>query len=73
LRIYRTSLAQTVENLVKRDAGRIVEADAHQAVVGTGEGVVVLEEVQQEGRKRMGIAEFLRGYPLKVDDRLGSK
>jgi hypothetical protein len=28
--------------------------------------------VQQEGRKRMGIAEFLRGTTLTAGDRLGN-
>jgi methionyl-tRNA formyltransferase len=37
--------------------------------VGTAEGVLSIEEVQLEGRKRMGIAEFLRGYSVKPGDR----
>jgi len=73
LRIYRSSLPPQSEARDGRDAGRIVEADTHRILVGAGRGVVALEEVQQEGRKRMGIAEFLRGYPLKIDDRLGSR
>jgi methionyl-tRNA formyltransferase len=33
--------------------------------VGTGEGLLSLEELQMEGRKRMPVAEFLRGYPVQ--------
>jgi methionyl-tRNA formyltransferase len=29
--------------------------------IGTTDGYVVVEELQAEGKKRMGIAEFLRG------------
>jgi len=32
---------------------------------------IELEEVQLEGKRRMPVAEFLRGYPLKSGDRLG--
>jgi methionyl-tRNA formyltransferase len=71
LRIYRTSLTEDDGVFSEKGAGRIAEVDARHAVVGTGAGFVSLEEVQQEGRKRMAIAEFLRGYPLKVGDRLG--
>ena len=41
-------------------------------VVGCGDGTVVeLVEVQMEGKKRMGAAEFLRGYQVKSGERLG--
>ena len=35
-------------------------------VVGTGDGSLLLLEVQLEGKRRMGTAEFLRGFPLPV-------
>ncbi len=34
---------------------------------------VVLDEVQAEGKKRMGAAEFLRGYQLRSGERLGEE
>jgi methionyl-tRNA formyltransferase len=37
--------------------------------VSTGNGYLVLEEVQPESKKRMTGAEFVRGYRLKVGDR----
>jgi methionyl-tRNA formyltransferase len=33
-----------------------------ELLVGTGQGSLRLEEVQLEGRRRMGVAEFLRGF-----------
>ena len=40
--------------------------------VGCGDGAVVeLVEVQMEGKKRMGAAEFLRGYQVRSGERLG--
>src|ERR1700722_2294462 len=41
-------------------------------VVGTGEGALLLLEVQLEGKRRMSAAEFLRGFPLPVGSRLGT-
>jgi methionyl-tRNA formyltransferase len=35
-------------------------------VVGTGEGALLLLEVQLEGKRRMSAAEFLRGFTLPV-------
>jgi len=40
--------------------------------IGCGDGAVVeLVEVQMEGKKRMGAAEFLRGYQVRSGERLG--
>lgn len=40
-------------------------------VVACGQGAVALIEVQQEGRRRLAVADFLRGYELHTGDRLG--
>jgi methionyl-tRNA formyltransferase len=48
----------------------MVEGDS--MLVGCGEGTVLeLVEVQMEGKKRMGAAEFLRGYQVKSGEQLG--
>jgi methionyl-tRNA formyltransferase len=45
--------------------GRVAEVTEHGfPVVGTGEGQLVLEEVQMEGKRRMEGDEFVRGYGL---------
>jgi methionyl-tRNA formyltransferase len=46
-----------------------IRVDGGQLVVGTGDGAVRLVELQQEGRKRMGAEEFLRGYRLRDGER----
>ena len=40
--------------------------------VVTGEGMLVIDRLQLEGKKAMSAAEFLRGYPHIVGDVLGS-
>ena len=48
----------------------VVQGDS--LTVGCGEGTVLeLDEVQMEGKKRMGAAEFLRGYQVRSGERLG--
>jgi methionyl-tRNA formyltransferase len=71
MRVYRTQLVEDSGHPGAIEPGVIVEVSPLTVVVGTKSGLVALAEVQQEGRKRMGIAEFLRGYPLKVEDRFG--
>jgi methionyl-tRNA formyltransferase len=33
--------------------------------IGTGKGAISVLEIQQEGKRRLNIEEFLRGYPIK--------
>jgi len=49
----------------------LVVATKEGAAVVTGEGLLVLEEVQLAGKRAMGIAEFLRGQRGFVGSRLG--
>ena len=53
------------------ESGELV-VDGDCLRVGCGDGTVVeLVEVQMEGKKRMGAAEFLRGYQVRSGERLG--
>ena len=72
LRIYRTSIAESAELLPGKKAGEIVDVRPDRVLVRTQTGVLALEEVQQDGRKRMGVSEFLRGTTLTIGDRLGN-
>lgn len=45
--------------------GTIVEVGKNEMKVQTGNGILVLEEVQIEGKKRMDVGSFLRGYEVK--------
>lgn len=67
LRIYRTALAGGTGE----SPGVITDVQPDRLVIGTSGGQISLEEVQLEGRKRMAIAEFLRGHHIQPGDRLG--
>ena len=44
--------------------GQGVNSDKHSLLVQTGDGLLSVRELQMEGKKRMDIESFLRGYPV---------
>ena len=54
-----------------RDAGEVISADKKQLVIACGKGALSLKEVQLEGKKRMGIEEFLRGKKIEAGTKFG--
>lgn len=48
------------------EPGCIVEVTKNDIKVQTGDGVLSLEEVQLQGKKRMDTASFLRGYKVET-------
>jgi methionyl-tRNA formyltransferase len=67
LKIFRATvvLADT-----KGSPGEVMRADAGGLWVATSSGLLGLEEVQLENRKRLSVVEFLRGARIKPGDRL---
>ncbi|MGE5430742.1 MAG: methionyl-tRNA formyltransferase [Syntrophomonadaceae bacterium] len=57
IKIYKSSL-----NLEKKLSPGEIYQTKTEAVIGCGKDAINLLEVQAEGRRRMGIEEFLRGY-----------
>jgi methionyl-tRNA formyltransferase len=51
--------------------GTVVAVDDHGIRVQTGDGVLVLTEVQRAGGRRLPVRDFLRGAPLRAGVRLG--
>lgn len=45
--------------------GTVVKAEKEQFLIQTGKGVLCVEELQLEGKKRMDTAAFLRGYSIE--------
>ncbi len=65
LKVWKASVAG--EDMPKdgAEAGRIVAQDQKSLRVQTGRGILVLEEVQLAGKKRMKAEDFLRGYKIQ--------
>ncbi len=51
--------------------GSVIAAPKAGARIACGQGALELEVVKPEGKKSMPIEDFLRGYPLSPNDRLG--
>ena len=53
------------------EPGKVVKTSDEGILVATGEGHILLTEIQLENHKQMSSALFLRGHPLPIDVRLG--
>lgn len=51
--------------------GTVVRADKNGLVVACGQGLLAIDELQAEGKKRMPVQAFLLGHPLPPGTRLG--
>lgn len=51
-----------------RKPGEIVQITKTSLNVQTGDGILAIKEVQLEGKKRMSVDAFLRGYSVQQDD-----
>jgi methionyl-tRNA formyltransferase len=60
-------------DLVPRNAppGRILGVDTDTILVACGRGAVRLTKLQAEGKRVLGAAQFLRGFPLKEGELFG--
>ena len=67
LKVHRAAAVPDVE--VCPVGGTIMAAD-QRLLVSCGSGVLELQEIQLEGKKRMSAAEFLRGHAVEVGTRL---
>ncbi len=45
-------------------SGMVLDVGARGIAVSTGSGTLVLTELQRAGGKRLGVADFLRGFPV---------
>ncbi|MDY3917498.1 MAG: methionyl-tRNA formyltransferase [Candidatus Limivivens sp.] len=57
--------ARVLEGVTAREPGTVLQASGGQLLIQTGEGILQIEELQLEGKKRMDTAAFLRGYSIE--------
>jgi methionyl-tRNA formyltransferase len=64
LKLYRAKVAEN--NSTRRDPGEIIAADSKCGlIVQTGNGAVLISEIQMEGKKRLACCDYLCGCPIK--------
>lgn len=70
-RLLKVWEAQALEESAGQP-GEIVQADKRGLVVACGRGALQITSLQREGGRRLGVAEFLAGHPLRVGECLGA-
>lgn len=68
LKVWKASV---IDGGDKEQAATVVKVDGKSLWVQTGCGILSLDEVQLEGKKRMMTADFLRGYQIAEGEKLG--
>lgn len=49
-----------------RKPGTLIRADREGLLVATRRECLLIQEIKLEGKKRMGVADFLNGYPVEI-------
>ena len=71
IKIFKSKVLESVDSL---KPGRIVEILKHEGIVVEAQngGCLLLQEIQPEGKKRMGAYEFALGHKLQIGEILGA-
>ncbi len=69
---WRLGKTETTTGVDSDTPGEIVRISDYGLEVGTGQGRLILKEIQPEGKKRMDVKSFLAGHPIKPGERLNS-
>jgi len=72
LNIWTVALSSAGDDGSMPSPGTVVRASPEGLEVATGQGRLVITEVQRAGKRRMNVREFLAGHSVRVGDQLGS-
>lgn len=73
LKIWEAEVLPQSADAKKGEPAEVLEADHDTLTIQTGDGVLKICSLQLEGKKRMDVASFLRGYPVEVGSRVGKE
>ncbi len=71
-RILKLFQPRPLEEEAKEAPGTVAQTSATGLRIATSDGYLLIRELQLANRPRMGVSEFLRGYPLKPGMQLGT-
>jgi len=71
-RILKLFQPRPLEEEAKEAPGTVAQTSATGLRIATSDGYLLIRELQLANRPRMGVSEFLRGYPLKPGMQLGA-
>jgi len=69
LKLWRAAVEPTDR---KAEPGVVIEVRKDSLAVMTGDGLLIIKELQLEGKKRMTADAFLRGYQITAGTKLGT-
>jgi len=73
LKIFKAKVIGVLGNQGIREPGEIVAVSKEGIVVAAGRDDLVVEELQIEGKKRMGVEEFISGHKISSGERFEVK
>lgn len=71
-RILKLFQPRPLAEEAKEAPGTVAQTSATGLRIATSDGYLLIRELQLANRPRMGVSEFLRGYPLKPGMQLGA-
>ena len=71
LKIWEADVLKETEGNQTKIGGQIIDMDKENIFVQTGEGILIIREVQLEGKKRMKVHDFLLGNSIMLGESLG--
>ncbi len=73
LRILLDKVSVVSPSTPDAQPGQVLLSDGKQLFIATGSDSLSIHALQPAGKRVMGIAEFLRGYPVRAGDRFGNQ
>ena len=73
LKIHKAKIIQPFESKAYKSAGQIAEVSQAGIFVITGKDVLIIEQLQIEGKRIMSVKEFISGHNISAGDILGDK
>jgi len=71
MKIYKAELISHQKTTLSVEYGSIYGVSSDSFQVCCGERMIKIKELQMEAKKRMSVAEFVRGYHLQKGEKLG--
>ena len=71
LKLFRPRFLEGAEEALREEPGTVTQVGSAELHIATKPGLLAVRELQLINRPRMGVAEFLRGHPLRAGERLG--
>jgi methionyl-tRNA formyltransferase len=73
LKVYKAELIESPVTLSPSTPGEILQVSKEGIIVATGNGNLIIKELQIEGKRRMTVEEFISGYKIQKGEAFWQK